>query len=694
MNKLWRFYDIRYGFIYRHALIVLTVTLAFAPMGHSNEILTNPDFEDGTAGWNFWSGWGKISASSSPVRSGNGSFKITGESSGAQAFQSLGLEGGKEYVLTGWAYMDEVTPINNVFLGIWDNQLAGYYFKRDIINGPYNTWVQFGPYQFTTPTTLGSHYVQLGGFGSGGVVYWDGLSLQDDIDPNATPTPTPTPEIIEISKITKDWYREFSLWYDGYQLWSAQSLDGGNVAWGDSGYSQRMFINLYETFGETYWLDRMVIHVDTIIGNYQDTPHCPPHCNGTSDYVDGYQGLGQSRYTQYTPNYTEWFVDDGLHMNPILLFVELIWNTPSLHSEYKAKADTYLEFVEEVIIDKWYQKWAPDPGWSPDGDGARANDGYHLYEWAGWKNQPLNMFLSFTDGLMTLQRLVDSPFYTPFNPAFPAFYDDKADEMMEHYHDQMRYQASDDLYEWNYGPNTAWPTLIEDVGHAFIDLQAAIQGVQNRLYFTETDLQRIANTFVTNVWNGSLTNPFFRYYVDGKPNGLDASRGFWGYGFLYLAEYDYRIWEAMASYFTQNVNVRGESPFIAVTAAMLAIAAEEQDQWPPEVPRDLELTEEANDVLLSWLFPQTDADGTPLTGLAGFHVYKSKAGKTNYERITVNPLKVTNYRDNEVVNQGPWSYFVTAVDYRRDPINESLPSVVVTSSGKIDSGLGSLLMAY
>ena len=103
-------------------------------------------------------------------------------------------------------------------------------------------------------------------------------------------------------------------------------------------------------------------------------------------YVDGYRGWGQDRYSQYKPEYTEWFCDDGLIISPMLAFVELVWDDPSLHAAYRAKADDCLRIVEEDVIAKWYANWAPDPGWTARGQqplSARIG-GYHVYEWSGW----------------------------------------------------------------------------------------------------------------------------------------------------------------------------------------------------------------------------------------------------------------------------------------------------------------------
>ena len=126
--------------------------------------------------------------------------------------------------------------------------------------------------------------------------------------------------------------------------------------------------------------------------------------------------------------------------------------------------------------------------------------------------------------------------------------------------------------------------MMEDVGHAFIDIQAALQGVKSGLSFNLRDLERMANTFVSHVWNGSLKDPAFRYYIGGDASKLDADRGFRGWGFLYLAGYDYRIWESMAAYFEKEISIQEWPAHVAATAAMLSIATQAYDRSPPGAP--------------------------------------------------------------------------------------------------------------
>ena len=485
--------------------------------------------------------------------------------------------------------------------------------------------------------------------------------------------------------VTTDWYAAFAAWEKEHGEDLVDSRCGGDVAWGES-YVLRMYVNLYDTFGERRWLDKVVSHVDRLLANLSDKPKNRPHAHVAPQYVDGYLGWGQSRYTQYKPHYTEWLCDDGLMISPILRFVEIVWNDERLHDSYRHKADHYVAFLEKFILEKWYRNWDSDPGWTKaDNSRFRQDGGYHVYEWSGWKNQPLNMYLAFTDGLVTLWRLSSSPYYKPHRSELPAFYKTESTRMLKFFHDQLRLDKQRVLTVWKYGPNTHWPDLIEDVGHGFIDIQAALQGVRQKTHFDEADLRRMGQTFVKNVWNGDLREPKFRYYLDGKPSQYDTTRGHWGFGFLYLAGYDYRIWESMASYFDKRIDLMKQEPYIAVTAAMLAIAAEQHDHWSPGAPRQLAARQHGDDILLTWQRPTADADGTPLTGVRGYFVYQADSEDEKPRRLNDHAIKVGQTIVEGAVGK-PDRYHVTAVDYRRNG-NEGPASKVVTDPRRgVDHG--------
>jgi hypothetical protein len=211
----------------------------------------------------------------------------------------------------------------------------------------------------------------------------------------------------------------------------------------------------------------------------------------------------------------------------------------------------------------------------------------------------------------------------------------------------------------------------------YVDIQTVMQGVRSNLSFTKSELPRLANTFTKSVWNGSSEDPHFRYYLDAGDSTYDATRGHWGFGFLYLAEYDYRIRQSLAAYFERYMDIMQQEPYIAVTAAMLACAAQAHDRWSPGPPRLHKASVADNDVRISWQPPAGDSGGARLTGLQGYLVYRAKKPDGPFEKLTREPLRANEFVDAGVGGANSY-YRVTAVDYCRPP-NEGPASEIVAS---------------
>ena len=193
-----------------------------------------------------------------------------------------------------------------------------------------------------------------------------------------------------LGEFTRDWHADFRDYADYIGTYYAANPDEGILAWGEA-YLQRQFLNLYESYGETFWLDTMVENTDLMIANMSDVPRFSPY---SAQYVDGYASWGQNRYVQYAPNYTEWLSSHGNIIQNVVKFAEIVYGDSALHAAYLPKAQQYVSAIETEIIELWRANWAPDPGWAA-GDMSRfgSDAGYHVYEFSGWINQPFNMHL-------------------------------------------------------------------------------------------------------------------------------------------------------------------------------------------------------------------------------------------------------------------------------------------------------------
>jgi len=139
-----------------------------------------------------------------------------------------------------------------------------------------------------------------------------------------------------------------------------------------------------------------------------------------------------------------------------------------------------------------------------------------------------------------------------------------------------------------------------------------------------------------------------------------------------FAEHDYRIWNALAAYFERHVDLMQQEPYIAVTAAMLACAAQSHDRWAPDAPQKLTITAKGKDLVLAWQPPETDAGGGPLTGIQGYVVYRATSSEGPFKRVQEALVQTGHYVDVGAASHA-FHYRVAAADYHR-PANEGSPS--------------------
>jgi len=86
------------------------------------------------------------------------------------------------------------------------------------------------------------------------------------------------------------------------------------------------------------------------------------------------------------------------------------------------------------------------------------------------------------------------------------------------------------------------------------------------------------------------------------------------------------------------------------------------------------------EVIISWIRPNKNEDGTPLDDLAGYYIYRSEAASAAFVRLNEEPLRGICYTDTGLVNGITYIYAVTAVDYAG---NESKNSPIVSASPNI-----------
>lgn len=326
------------------------------------------------------------------------------------------------------------------------------------------------------------------------------------------------------------WTIDFTTWYDANQSRATGSTNSANLAWFESHLLQGCLAE-YEATLDTSWLDRFVLHADTMFAVMRDGPDADELWPG---YRDGFRGWGTTRYDR-AHRYQEYLVHDGFICLPVARFIRLVYSTPTLQTRYFASARRYQAAIEENIVAKWFHNWGSDRGRGED-----------LETYGGWRNLPLNQFLAFGELLLVFDDIRQSPAYLCAAPDIPAsFYSAVPDSMARVLYASLRCNSAMDAWTWSYWPTTVADTTPEDLSHSNLDISFALEAARHGLVFTPVDMKRFAGTFTRLIWNGSRTEPRFSSLVNGR--GRDSL--FYLADWVRLAEYDTAIYGLVACAF-------------------------------------------------------------------------------------------------------------------------------------------------
>jgi hypothetical protein len=199
-----------------------------------------------------------------------------------------------------------------------------------------------------------------------------------------------------------------------------------------------------------------------------------------------------------------YIVHDGMIGTAIAHFVELVYETPALHSAYLTKANHYRAFLEDEIVPRWESSsyigntWASLSGSTGTYKQSANFDAFS--HTATWTYLPYNQSLAFARMQLVLHRVNDD-----------ATYLDRAQRNGQYFKNALTLSGDD--YVWNYA---YYASTIEDTSHANLDIGAAREMYHDGVVFTATDMQRFTNTIATRMWNGSVTAPTVTKWVDGS----------------------------------------------------------------------------------------------------------------------------------------------------------------------------------
>jgi len=281
----------------------------------------------------------------------------------------------------------------------------------------------------------------------------------------------------------------------------------GSLAHGET-YIMRGYIDMYNATNDTYYLDKLVDHIDNVLLMTDNR-------TGIFDYR-GYSEAGWSSNVTNTdtgkPIYDEhgvqyrcrYVLEDGVITSPMVEFAHLVLHSnPPLDAYYQNKARYYLNETKAVVK-------AHDLEWHNYGQ-----YGYYKYydnfPQINLRDQPFvphNQQLALANTLFLLHHLITTP------PDFE--FGDKANRLIKTFKNDVDSTITSTGYIWHY-----WPILIpladeihnkvEDVAHGTIDVQSALLAYTcppEGTIFTTRYMNRFADTFTRKIFINNARTVF------------------------------------------------------------------------------------------------------------------------------------------------------------------------------------------
>ncbi|MFC2021610.1 carboxypeptidase regulatory-like domain-containing protein [Chloroflexota bacterium] len=112
------------------------------------------------------------------------------------------------------------------------------------------------------------------------------------------------------------------------------------------------------------------------------------------------------------------------------------------------------------------------------------------------------------------------------------------------------------------------------------------------------------------------------------------------------------------------------------------------DALAPATPSSLVATAGNGQVSLTWTAPTTSADGSALTDLLGYEIYRSTSATGTYAQVNATNVQTTSYTDTTVTNGTTYYYKVTTADSGGNESSKSSVSSGVTPSAPSVGGGG------
>ena len=281
-------------------------------------------------------------------------------------------------------------------------------------------------------------------------------------------------------------------------------VTGESWCWHASYYMGR-FTTGYRAFDDTTWLDRGVQYYDAMVDLMKTGP-------------DGYKGwIGPYIYDKSV--WCDAHIGDAILFNHMLDFAVLVHDNPELHADYSDKAQGYVRLARKHLLEKWDSRGT----WYEDGPFGGYVSWDHYGDPGDYKNWtkrpdvrkstlslPFNKQNSMAVAALRIWRVTGEKAMREKARSIFSFM-------------RSRFQLLDDHYVWCYweplGPHDikkeADDTRHWMAVHPYRNYQAGeigeiVEAYHSGIVFKKTDIQRIINTNLEVMFNGSMDNPKFR----------------------------------------------------------------------------------------------------------------------------------------------------------------------------------------
>jgi hypothetical protein len=368
-----------------------------------------------------------------------------------------------------------------------------------------------------------------------------------------------------------EWADKFTLWNQANEGRALGSNNSAYLAWWES-YLLQGYLRMYSATGDSLWLNRFIVHADTMLAVARDVPDSGSYWPG---YRDGFLGWGTNRYDP-GHQYQEYVVHDGMACLPLARFSRMVLADSLLRLRYGVQANRYVDFIEANVVAKWCANW-----------NAARGTGEDLSSFGGWQNLPFNQSLVFGELLLVLDRagVPSSPAISSFALRHSHSWSTVPDSMACVFKSGLLYNPDSDAYNWRYQESDSY---WEDISHADLDLSFALEAHADGVAFSDTDLVRFAGTLERVMWNRSVAEPQFTRYVNGA--GAPDSTGNLE-AWLLLGDYRAQAYWLVMTATEVLCNSTPPQSLNAGQALVVATLAEMQPRFPDNIDPHLAVEE-------------------------------------------------------------------------------------------------------